>query len=321
MDVILPIFVFLAALATFAVLTRAGYAGGIARRDVARWTGIELPDGLRDAVVKSNVTFRDRVLAAAVVGAAACFIVTSLGASRDPDDLSPYLISPLFGMTSALATGWILVWRDARRRAMDAGTSTRSHGVRLVDYLGIPVMIAAGVINALAITGIIVGFALLHNESPAYRPVETLVFFCALVVGSVLSFGLAAKVVRMPQSAESDEALAWDDALASNRILYLVAAPSYLAAGLLMILANIVESLIGDYSSHVGWYWLSFAGYPIIGIVALFQPWTQFARSLWPGFFESRRAVEREARRIRREAAKRAYNGLPPLPTSPTTES
>ena len=316
MDTFIAPLVCLVIVAAFALVIRALTTGELAQEKAVKWAGLRLSDELRGPVLRSRAVFRDRVMLSALAGAVVTFALSVGLSAREPWDVTHLTYSLAGAGAAAVACGWVLVWRDATRRANNSGASARAHGVRLIDYIGVPVVIGSVTFVVLIIAGVAYGLMLVTQGSETFQinyAIATFVLFTVLVITLIVSLVLAATVVRRPQSADSDDALAWDDALASNRILHLVVGPAYLAALASGFLGTTISSLIGDYESAWGWNYLFPLACVAIIAVAAFQPWNVYLRRLWPEVHARGVAEKREARRIRREAERRAYKGLPPV--------
>jgi hypothetical protein len=320
MDTFIAPLVVLVVFAGFALVMRALTSGELAQEKAVQWAGLRLSDELRGPVLRSRAVYRDRVLLAALAGAIVAFALSYFLSAREPWDVTHVTYSLAGAGAAAVICGWTLVWRNSTQRVNRAGSSIRPNGVRLVDYVGLPTIIASVVLAVLLLAGVGYGLSLMSQGSESFRAsyaIATFVLFSVLAVAIVGSLVLAALVTRRPHHAVSDDALAWDDALASNRILQLLVGPAYIAVFGSGFLGTTISDLIGDYESAWGWnYLMPIALVLLIPVVAT-TPWTAYLRSLWPDVYARGKAEKREARRIRRETERRAYNGLPPLPRDP----
>lgn len=320
MNTIIAPLVVLVVFVGFVLLMRALMSGERAQETAVKWAGLRLSDELRAPVLRSRAVYHDRVMLAALVGAVIAFALSYLLSAREPWDVTHVTYSLAGAGAAAVACGWVLVWRDATRRATNTGVSARSHGVRLVDYVGVPVVIGSVTFVLLIIAGVAYGLTLVERGSDTFDvtyAIATFVLFTGIAFTLVVSLVLGAIVVRRSQNAHSDDALAWDDTLAANRILHLVASPAYFAALASGFLGTTISGLIGDYESAWGWSYVFPLAYIAVIAFAAFRPWNVYLRQLWPDVHARGVADKREARRDRREAERRAYNGLPPLTREP----
>ena len=304
----------------------------------ARWAvtlvksaGISLPVDDPEGIIDLDMRWRRGVFIGAAIGTAAVALLSALPAMTEFGDA--VLIAIVYGFAGGASIGGLVgMVRAAAARSAHPGPSVRAPGTRLRTFTGRPLIALALLSPLVPIVSLVrylyldatigldpLGYTFMTSPEFAAR----ILLFALFALNGPVIIAVLAIVSRRRQAAVSGDLLAWDDALFSIRAWKLIYGAVYV---------NVVLALIPqpswNGSGELQGYWLPFAALAatlgFTAIVALTRPWQHYLRALWPDVEAARRALrdveraeKREASRIRREAERRAYNGLPPLSREP----
>ena len=318
---------------TAALITWESRRGAGIGAPIQKYIPLAFPKGDADEITRAHAHWLTWLFIGAAVGAVTSALVAAQ-ISPGAIDNSQYHLIAAGSLTGAIVSGLAGISRLSAARRDSPGQSVRTHGVPLRRLVGLPLVLLPFALAIVAVARVARAVYLYDTYGlPADGFTSEAGLLLSIVSVLILALSgpavilIAALLSRRRQAAISDDRLAWDDGIFSLRIQTLV-----WVAAIVGLNATMFDPARGVEPSGEALFFeveLSFAltnanlaaqGVLLLA-VALLRPGTHFLRSLWPDVYRRIEDGKREALRIRREAAKRAYNGLPPLPASPNTES
>jgi len=332
------VYVLLVALATVCAIAWMTSGARYMRESIARvapkWSGLNLPFALEATFVERIVRARRRLIAGVAIGGLTSIVILiALNLSDDFEQGNVILI--LTGCTlGAVSAQYATLLIESRRRATAHGDVVREHGTALGATVPLVVTVGAIVIalSSVALAG--VGIWLFASDAyefteyaGPFSPIAAIVCTALLPICFPAFVVFGAITTRRRQVAINATELALDDAFFSRQLLTAVAIPLYvLPTGALSILTALSLSLRNPEFEQlrrdlldVGFIVYALAiGYLLV--TYLLKPQWHYLRTLWPDV-AARGTVERAAlRATKREAAARAYRGLPPVSDATSTK-
>jgi len=253
----------------------------------------ELSEVVRGRVVAMTVRY---IVIAAIVGIAFTVIVP-VALWLAPWDLSGAYVG-MSGVIVGLVAGHLSVFAsDAKRRESNPGPIERPGGVTLLDYLTPFSVIAAIVILVLGFASVALGiyiqvsnFEFDYERTIISSPVASTVSYVAMLLALIAYIVGLAVILRKPQRAESNVALAWDDAATSQ----LMFAGLYITLFIIAISTNplyqALVSLVPGGGETDGLRTLLFASSLLVPLLTfalvitsvLIKPNKRYIKRLWP---------------------------------------
>ena len=302
-------------------------------RQAPRWSGLHLAVQRETAVVDRIVRERRRLIVGVAIGGVAGIAVLFALDLRDDFEQGNLLVLLTGCVLGAVVTQCASLFVESRRRAGVEGGVVREKGTALRDVL--PRVVTFGALSAALSNLMLAALGLSFFASGAFEfteysgpfsPVAAIVSSVVLALCFPLYLVVASITSRRRQSAATSIDLAWDDAFFARLSLTAACIPlGILPAASLSVVSALTLSLRHpEYDQAIrNLVVISAVGYAVfVGyllVIYLLKPQWHYLRTLWPDV-AARGTVERAAlRATKREAAARAYRGLPPVSEATST--
>jgi len=279
------------------LFVRSKSYGKTLERTLPKSAGMMLPPENSAEVLERIVGLTSRYIIIGAIVTVVYAIVVPLLIGLEPWDLSGAYVG-MAGVIVGLVVGQLNGFaRDADRRAAAPGPITRPTGVSLGDYLSPFTLVMAAIVAVIALGSLVLALYVIVSDfefdydrvaisSPIASTVAYASTFFALIA-YVLGIAL---IVRRPQNAASNIALAWDDALTSQLMfsgLYITC--FIIALSTNPLYSSLVQQVPGGGETD-GLRTLLFAGalllpLTIFGLViasVLTRPTKRYIKRLWP---------------------------------------
>jgi len=279
------------------LFVRSGAYTKTLERTLPKSAGMVLPPENSAEVLGRIVGLTSRYIIVGAVVSVVYTIVVPLALGLGPWDLSGAYVG-MAGVIVGLVAGHLNGFaRDANRRAANPGPITRPAGVRLSDYLSPFTLVAAAIVAVIALGSLILAIYVIvsdfefdYERAIFSSPIASSVAYASTFVALIVYVVGIAVILRRPQNASSNIALAWDDALTSQ----LMFSGLYITCFIIGISTNplysaLVQQVPGGGDTD-GLRTLLFAGalllpLTIFGVVlasVLTKPTKRYIKRLWP---------------------------------------
>jgi len=296
-------------------------------RLMPKWSGLHIPTELESTFVDRIVRARRRLVSGIAAGGTASVVVLFVLQLENEFEHGIQIVFVTGCVVGAVGAQCATLLIESRRRASIDGDVVRERGTALRASVPLVVTIGAIMLSlasaALAALGIWLfatdAFEFDTREGPL-SPIAAIVGTTALATSFPLYFALATATSRRRQAAINSTELALDDAFFARQLLTAVAIPLYiLPTGALPILIGLTQGLRHPEFDQVRGNLLDagiiayIVAISYVVVAYLLKPQWHYLRTLWPDV-AAQGAIERASlKQAKREAAARAYRGLPPL--------